>query len=196
MKKLLTFIVIIISACLLAGIYGIVHDQFTYTISPEYYTKFKFYQFGLKDGGDEAIFTNPRQMVSIVGFLATWWVGAPIGIILGLVGFIHEDWKQMARYVTQAFLITMFTAFLTGLSGLVYGLFVLADQPRASFTHWYIPDNVVHFSNYIAVGSMHNMSYAGGMVGMVFGGACIVWKRMQLRRARKFKILWTKEKEA
>lgn len=195
MKKLFAFIVILISACILSGIYGILHDQLTYTISPEYYTKFKFYQFGLKYGGSEAIFPNPRVMVSIIGFNATWWVGVPIGIILGLVGLIHEDWRLMVRYVSGGFLITMLVALIAGLSGLVYGFVVLADRPRASFTHWYIPENVVHFENFISVGSMHNMSYAGGMMGMVFGGAYVVWMRVQARGARKFKILWTgKEK--
>jgi hypothetical protein len=30
---------------LVAGIYGIVHDQFTYSISPEYFTRLKFFSF-------------------------------------------------------------------------------------------------------------------------------------------------------
>ena len=51
MKKFLTLILIVIIAALTGGIYGAIHDQLTYTISPEYYTKFKFIQFelGCKD---------------------------------------------------------------------------------------------------------------------------------------------------
>ena len=84
-------------APLIGGLYGILHDQLTYTISPEYYTKFKFYQFGLMDIGNEAIFPNTRIEVSAVGFMATWWMGLPIGLILGLVGLVHKDNKQMFR---------------------------------------------------------------------------------------------------
>lgn len=76
---------------IIGGLYGIIHDQLTYTISPEYYTKFKFYQFGLMDIGNEAIFPNPRLEVSAVGFMATWWMGLPIGLILGLVGLTIKD---------------------------------------------------------------------------------------------------------
>lgn len=52
MKKFLILILIILIAPIIGGLYGILHDQLTYTISPEYYTKFKFYQFGLMDLGN------------------------------------------------------------------------------------------------------------------------------------------------
>ncbi|MFT6321394.1 MAG: hypothetical protein ACJAT4_002324 [Granulosicoccus sp.] len=42
MNKFLAFLLILILAPVLAGIYGIIYDQITYTISPEYYIKFKF----------------------------------------------------------------------------------------------------------------------------------------------------------
>lgn len=47
MNKLKVFLLIIILPTIIAGFYGILHDQLTYTISSEYFTKFKFYQFGL-----------------------------------------------------------------------------------------------------------------------------------------------------
>lgn len=185
----------VVSACVLAGVYGIFHDQFTYTISPEYYTKFKFYQFGMMDIGNEAIFPDPRFHVSLVGFFATWWMGIPIGALLGLVGLIHESWKEMARYVAHGFLITMVVAWIAGLSGLVYGFVMLAGQPKESFVNWYMPDNIIHLDDYIAVGSMHNMSYAGGVIGMILGGAYIISKRRQIRRERKFRFLWKNQDE-
>ena len=49
MKKLGIFIISIFIAVLLAGIYGMLHDQVTYSISPEYFTVFKFEQFGFQD---------------------------------------------------------------------------------------------------------------------------------------------------
>lgn len=53
---------------IVGGIYGIVHDQITYSISPEYFTKLKFDQFDYAGLGD-------RIFVATIGFLATWWVG-------------------------------------------------------------------------------------------------------------------------
>ena len=60
LRKLNILLLLIGTTLIMAGIYGILHDQLTYTISPEYYTKFKFYHFGLMDMGNEAIFPNPR----------------------------------------------------------------------------------------------------------------------------------------
>lgn len=165
MKKFLTLGFIISIAPLIAGIYGIIHDQITYTISPEYYTKFKFYQFGLIDVGDEAIFPNPRIQVCTVGFLATWWMGPPIGIILGLVGLIHENYKQMLLITLKAFVVTVIIAFITGLIGLAYGKIYLADTG----VDWWLPDNLVNTRDFISVGSMHNFSYLGGLIGLIAG---------------------------
>jgi hypothetical protein len=169
MKKFLTLLVIIMIAPIIAGLYGILHDQLTYTISPEYYTKFKFYQFGLMGIGNEVIFPNPRVEVCIVGFMASWWMGIPIGLILGLVGLIHIDWEGMFKITMKAFLIAIIVAFLTGLIGLLYGYFFLSTQPKQEFTNWYLPLNLIDFRNFISVGSMHNFSYLGGLTGLIAG---------------------------
>ena len=51
-KKILTVFLIAVSASVIAGIYGIIHDQITYTVSPEYYMRFKFLQFNLANEGN------------------------------------------------------------------------------------------------------------------------------------------------
>lgn len=165
LKKFLVLIVIIALAPLIGGLYGILNDQLTYTISPEYYTKFKFYQFGLMDTGNEAIFPNPRIQVSVVGFMATWWVGLPIGIILGLIGLIHKNAAQMFLSTMKAILVTIATAFIVGLAGLAYGKFYLVGTG----VNWWFPDNLIDVGNFIAVGSMHNFSYIGGLIGLITG---------------------------
>ncbi len=176
----MAFFAITLSGIILAGIYGILHDQLTYTISHEYYTKFKFYQFGLSRTGKEAFMPYPRISVAAVGFLATWWMGIPISIILGLVGLIHKDGKTMYNATIKAFLITMLIAFLTGLIGLGYGWFFLSTQSRDNFDWWYIPDNIIQFRNFISVGSMHNFSYLGGLTGLIGGIIYTIRKRNKL----------------
>lgn len=165
MKKFLILILIIFITPIIGGLYGILHDQLTYSISPEYYTKFKFYQFGLMDMGNEAIFPNPRIEVSAVGFMATWWMGLPIGLLLGLVGLIHKDYKQMFHVTMKAILVTVFVAFMTGLLGLAYGSLFLTDKG----VDWWLPENLIDTRNYISVGSMHNFSYLGGLLGLIAG---------------------------
>jgi hypothetical protein len=164
MRKKLILMLIIGIGPFFGGLYGVLHDQLTYTISPEYYTKFKFYQFGLKEIGNEAIFPNPRIQVSIVGFLATWWMGLPIGLILGLVGLLHKD-SQMFLTTIKSIIVTIVVAFVTGLIGLAYGKLYLADVG----VNWNLPNNLIDKENFISVGSMHNFSYLGGVFGLIAG---------------------------
>lgn len=177
MKKFLILLLILTIAPIVGGLYGILHDQLTYTISPEYYTKFKFYQFGLMDDvGNEAIIPNPRIGVSAVGFMATWWMGIPIGLILGLVGLVHKSSKQMFRAAIGSIIVTVIVAFVTGLIGLAYGKLYLANTGVS----WWFPDNLIDTKNFIAVGSMHNFSYLGGLIGVIAGAI------YSIRQKRKF----------
>ena len=183
MKRNLILLIIVLSP-LIGGIYGILNDQLTYTISPEYYTKFKFYQFGLVDLVNG---TNPRIGALVVGFLATWWVGLPIGIILGLVGLIHRNSRQMFYVSLRAILVTIIVAFAIGLIGLGYGKFYLVDTG----VNWWFPDNLIDKENFIAVGSMHNFSYYfGGPIGLIAG---VIYN---IRQKRKYAMRETDNKNA
>lgn len=163
LSKPIAFLLILVVTPLIGGLYGIIHDQLTYSISPEYYTKFKFFQFRLAHEGNEAIFPYPRLQVSMVGFMATWWTGIPIGLVLGLVGLTHAEGKQMFRVTLKAIILTIAVAFVTGLAGLALGKFYLAD----SGVSWNLPGNLVDKENFVTVGSMHNFSYLGGLIGLL-----------------------------
>lgn len=192
MKRILIFLLLILISCLLGGAYGILHDQLTYSIATEYYTKFKFLQFGFEEGGSEAVLLHPRIYVSVVGFLATWWMGLFIGIVLALLGFIHSDARRMFTITVRAFFLTMLTAFLTGLTGLVYGHFVLAGRRHEEFYNWYIPDNLDDFDGFITVGSMHNFSYLGGVIGLILG---MIYSISQKPKLASEILWWAKRKE-
>lgn len=164
LKKFLTIFLIAGFASLLAGLYGILHDQITYSISPEYYTKFKFIQFNLNEE-----YYSIREKVAIVGFSATWWFGLFLGLILGISGLRHKDWKIMFKVSMKSIFIALIIAFIVGIIGLFYGKLILSEQPKSEFPHWFIPHNLIDFKDFIAVGSMHNFSYVGGIIGLIFG---------------------------
>ncbi|MBN1149739.1 hypothetical protein JXA84_00775 [candidate division WOR-3 bacterium] len=103
-------IIAVLGSPLIAGIYGMLHDQFTYTVSREYYTKFKFIQLGLTKNGETL--TYPERLgVAKVGFLATWWTGIPIGVLLRFTGLVHRNRGEMLKYIffsaILVFLITV-----------------------------------------------------------------------------------------
>lgn len=169
MKKFLVLLLIVVVTPLIAGLYGILHDQFTYTISPEYFTKFKYKQFGF----EPAWFGGHRQTVAVIGFLATWWTGLFIGLIHGLVGLIHKNHNAMLKNIFKAIFITLVVTILTGLIGLTLGKFYFA----AAGVNWWLPEDLTDRKNFIAVGSMHNFSYLGGLIGLGVGIAFqIIWK--------------------
>lgn len=161
MKKILIFIILIVVAIMLAGFYGIIHDQITYTVSPEYYTKFKFQRFDLLDSP-----LPDRLRAVIVGFLASWWMGVPIGVLVGVVGFIHRDYRRMFQVSLQSFVLAVVFTLGVGLVGLVYGFFRTASIDLADYKEWFIPPNVIELRRYLCVGYMHNASYIGGVLSI------------------------------
>ena len=98
MKKFAVYLLVVALAIIVAGLYGMIHNQISYTVAPEYFTKFKFRQFGLTD-----IPLPNRVRASIVGFLASWWMGIPIGLLVGAAGFIHRDHREMLRVTLWSF---------------------------------------------------------------------------------------------
>lgn len=163
LQNALRFITVVLLAALIGGVYGALHDQFTYSVSPEYYTKFKFYQFGLVDLHSEPKFDYPRIQVAVVGFLATWWVGFAIGAVFGVTSIFRNASSTMISDSIKAMLITMAIAFLVGLIGLALGWFYLKDTG----VDWWLPENLEDVDAFITVGSMHNFSYAGGVLGFL-----------------------------
>ncbi len=183
MHKVMAFVLVVFMAICLASVYGIVHDQITYTISPEYYTKFKFVQmrfdqvFSAKDIGlpphKELVMAQPRLGVSLVGFISTWWVGLIIGAILGLVALKFDTGKAMYTTTFKAALwciaITLVFSAVGYVVGRSYGG-ITAPQS------WYYPGNLIMLGDYVTAGMMHNFSYIGGGVGLIVAVVRLVRK--------------------
>lgn len=161
MKKFLVFLLVIFIALPIAGIYGAIHDQISYTVSEEYFTRFKFIQFGLVDTPIPA-----RMKVSIIGFLASWWMGVPIGLLIGAVAFVHRDWRNMLRVSLQSVILSVIVTLVVGLIGLSYGWMQTTHFNLADYQGWFIPENLVEPRRFLCAGYMHNASYLGGVLAI------------------------------
>jgi LytS/YehU family sensor histidine kinase len=172
MRRAIIFLSVLTSAIFFASIFGILHDQISYSISTEYYTEFKFNQFGL-----ETFSNTPRLGAIVAGFLATWWVGIPIGIAFGLISTIGKLLSKLTIHITKIYLhIAVITLFL-GLLGFLYGLLILDHDYYKIF---WVPDSVTNVKRFVSVGMMHNLSYIGGLIGLIYGSIrLIVIKRKQ-----------------
>jgi hypothetical protein len=162
-----TLLVLIVIAMLVAGGYGALHDQISYTVGPEYFTQFKYQQFGLVDSP-----LPDRVKVAMIGFLASWWMGVPIGLIVGSFGLVHRTIRRMFVRTLQAYGVVLGVTFLSSMAGLSYGWF-FASHRVADYMNWYIPDHLHRPDLFLTVGHMHNASYLGGMIGLLAG---IAWQ--------------------
>lgn len=160
-KKFRVFLLLVLVAILMCGTYGVVHDQITYTVSHEYYTRFKFVQFRLSDSS-----LPDRLKAVIVGFLASWWMGIPIGLFVGLVGFIHRGPDRMWAVTLRSFLVVVSVTLAFGLVGLAYGFWDTRVIDLEDYSRWRIPPNLVNLRSFLRVGYMHNASYLGGVIAI------------------------------
>jgi hypothetical protein len=161
LAKAAAFAMFVGAALVIAGVYGSLHDQISYTVSPEYFTRFKFYQFGLLDNS-----IPERVRAAEVGFLAAWWMGLPIGLLTGVAGFIQRTPALMRRALLWSLLVILSVAFASAMLGLLYGVIRTRSIDLAGYRGWYIPDHVVHIRRYLCAGYMHNASYLGGTLAI------------------------------
>src|SRR5262245_37428369 len=97
---------------IVAGGYGILHDQITYAISPEYFTKLKFEQFHCANFG-----FSERVFVGVIGFLATWWVGFVGAWFLARRLIPGQPRSQAYRQISAGFVCIFAFGLLFGLGG-------------------------------------------------------------------------------
>jgi hypothetical protein len=158
LTKLLIFIVFIAASVLAAGLFGAVHDQISYTVSPEYFTRFKFIQFHLVNTD-----LPERFRAAIVGFKASWWMGIPLGVLCGVAGFMQRTPMQMLRALTFSLAIAVALVLLVALAGLTYGWFQTRSVDLRAYVGWYVPVGLKDVRAFLCAGYMHNAAYLGGV---------------------------------
>ncbi|PQO44793.1 hypothetical protein [Blastopirellula marina] len=151
--------------------YGILHDQITARICVEYFTIGHIPLFGgIQD---------PTLLGLVWGVLATWWVGAMLGIPLAFVSQVGSMVRKPARDLIVPLLVVMaVSAGLAAVAGVVG--YVVASQgsvwllePMASRVP---PDRHVAFLTDLWI---HNASYAGGFLGGIVLMLWVVYDRFR-----------------
>jgi len=158
--------------CVVAAVvYGVLHDQVTARVCVEYFTNGHAPIFGTDD---------PTLLGLGWGVIATWWVGAMLGVPLAAIARFGRWPKRSAASIVQPLAVLMVAsaacAAVAGLTGAALaraGFFTLAG-PMAT----QVPgDRHVAF---IADLWAHNASYASGFIG---GGIVMLRVWLQRRRA-------------
>lgn len=143
--------------CLFVAIaFGIVHDLVTANICVEYFTI----------GHPKVIESqNPIFLALVWGILATWWVGAILGILVLIFNNIGKapkvSFSIIKRYVIRLLLILPFTSLLAGLIG-----YILALSGTIHFIGELARDvSIKKQPAFLAVGWAHASSYIVGFIG-------------------------------
>jgi hypothetical protein len=172
-KKLLLMPPLLALGCLIAGIYGALHDQVSYSASPDYFHAFKFIQFRISPH------LHDRLGAAIVGWQATWWMGPIIGLPLFCVGLIISGWQAYLRSVLTAYGVAVLTAFAIGFGALATSYVLLTPENLPPFE---FPEGVHDRVAFARVGIMHNFSYLGGVVGIITALTYLIWARWRTGR--------------
>jgi hypothetical protein len=162
LAELPALLVVTLGGVLAAGCYGVLHDQITFAIGPEYFRNFKFHQFSYADLG-----LGDRVFVSLIGFLATWWVGLIVGWILARRILSTCPRRTASRRIGAGFLIMFAAAASGGVVGYLYGLW---RGPNADYSAWQPALQQYRVSDvwsFMRVAYIHNAGYIGGLVGLL-----------------------------
>ena len=147
---------------LLAGVYGIIHDQITYSISPEYFTRLKFLQFHYADFGFPT-----RVFVGEIGFLATWWVGFVAGWFVARIAVPAFPPPTAFCHASRAFLTILAFALVASIVGYLLGLLRRSNSDFSSWEGLAANRGILDLPSFVRVAYIHNASYLGGLVGLV-----------------------------
>jgi hypothetical protein len=159
----------------IAGFYGMLHDQISYSISPEYFTRLKFLQFRYADFG-----FPPRVFVAEIGFLATWWVGLIAGWFLARVAAPALPEMEARSGILRGFVIILAGGCVATLVGFLLGLRLGPDSDLSAWQGFVSTRGVEDLPSFVRVAYIHNASYMGGFVGLII--ALSYLRRLKQRR--------------
>jgi hypothetical protein len=144
----------------LAGVYGILHDQITYSISPEYFTRLKFSQFHYADFG-----LPPRILVAEIGFLASWWVGFFAAWFIARITVPAFPPAVTFRRTVHGFFIIFAFTFAASIVG--YALSLVHGSDYSGWEELASTLGVLDLPSFVRVAYIHNASYLGGLIGLI-----------------------------
>lgn len=168
------FVKIVLFSVGAAIVYGILHDQVTAHLCVEYFTIAHPPVFPTQ---------SPFWLAVGWGIIATWWVGLPLGIVLGAVARVGSRSKltlaDLRPFIVRLPLVMAACAIIAG----ALGAYLAATGRTPLDPYWtaLIPrDKQIAFA---ADSWAHLASYLSGVVGGLVVIGYALWRRVRLPAA-------------
>lgn len=164
--------VIALTGGFVGGVYGIIHDQVTFVISPEYFRNLKFVQFHYLDFG-----LGERVFAGAIGFLAAFSFGFAAAWFLARRFLPRQPRRRALGQIALGFGYVFGGAITASLLGYLYGVWKGPDGDYALWSDALARYHVEDRFAFVRVAYIHNASYLGGVLGVL---AALLGKRSQL----------------
>ena len=160
---------LVLTACVLSGLYGAIHNQISYTVAPEYFTQFKFEQFRIPPA------IPHRLGAAMVGWQAAFGMGGIVALCIVPAAMRQPRVWPVVVASLRGFAIVTGVTLAVGLLALAFAWLTLTPENVGEVQRYgnAIEDDVAFWR----AGTMHNFSYLGGVIGGIVG--CVMTCRLR-----------------
>ena len=118
----------VLIACLLAAALGALQNQLTYPVSPSWFHDWKFSQFDIPPA------LHGRVGASLVGLLATWWLGLILGLVLLIPCLFQPTARRMFSAFLKAALFVLAATLMAEIAAALWGLARINSETAPGWT--------------------------------------------------------------
>lgn len=174
--KIAQFAIMLAFACLMAGIYGVILHQVSYTLGADYFHNYKFVQFQMDTE------TPPRLGAAITGWKSSWWMGLVIGVPLLALALLARDAAAYGKLCRLGFLTVIVTTIVAGVATIVVTFAVLTpDNLPPRFTGQGDAD----WLGFARAGFLLEASFLGALLGLALAALRMMLSLIRARRTAR-----------
>jgi hypothetical protein len=171
---------VLVAAVIAALLYGAINDQFTVTLSPEYFIYGKEIN---KTLGDNPPMPALRWEAAKVGLKATWSAGLIFGVVLLIANNPCRDLPRLRnRQLILSLPVILITAAAGGGIGGWLGYHGHLTRFDSDFADM-LAVNLYRPYRFMSAWGVHLGGYVGGLIGTVIAAIIVCSNRVRKRRA-------------
>ncbi|MGH1577855.1 hypothetical protein [Planktotalea sp.] len=172
MARVAVLILLCFCAMFAAAAFGALHNQISFTVGASYFYDVKFAQFRI-----DPVIQN-RIGASVVGVLASWWMGPLMGLPAFTLGAFTQKGRRRFFYAgLKAIWVAIAITAITSFVGLAF-----AHIADVNALVGYLPmiDAFADPIGFVRAAIMHEASYFGGALGAL-GALYVMWRARETR---------------